>query len=89
MLGGVRRPNRDITYVIRAPVHGPALTDATWRGARRRTPRHVRSTPPASYNWIRPHEAIGFVAPTMRYLGELVEPPQESHLSQGKGVQDS
>jgi putative transposase len=26
------------------------------------------------YNWVRPHEAIGFVAPMVRYLAEPLEP---------------
>jgi transposase InsO family protein len=44
------------------------------------------------YNWVRPHEALGFVAPMVRYLAEPDEPaeaPPESHLSNARSVQTS
>jgi putative transposase len=40
------------------------------------------------YNWVRPHEAIGFVPPIERYLG-LPSEPGEPHLSEAETVQIS
>ena len=37
------------------------------------------------YNWVRPHEALDFVPPMVRYLGQ----PQESHLSGPETVQST
>jgi transposase InsO family protein len=37
------------------------------------------------YNWVRPHEAIGFVPPMARYLAS----PGEPHLSGPEGVQET
>lgn len=40
------------------------------------------------YNWIRPHETLGQLAPMVRYLGEpppeAPEPGSASHLSEAK-----
>ena len=41
------------------------------------------------YNWVRPHEAIGFLPPTARYLGEQPPDPPKPHLSEGQSVQES
>jgi putative transposase len=41
------------------------------------------------YNWVRPHESLGLVAPMVRYLGEPTEPARESHLSEAETVQIS
>jgi hypothetical protein len=39
------------------------------------------------YNWFRPHEAIGLVAPIIRYLAEPPPRSPEPHLSEPQGVQ--
>jgi hypothetical protein len=54
-----------------------------------RRPRSWRAVFGEAYNWVRPHEAIGFVAPMVRYLAELPGPAPESHLSSGETVQIS
>lgn len=44
------------------------------------------------YNWVRPHEAIGFVAPMVRYLAAPSDDaplPSEPNLSERKTVQIS
>jgi transposase InsO family protein len=45
------------------------------------------------YNWVRPHEALGQIAPMVRYLGdppdEPLSTPQASHLSAAEVVQIS
>jgi transposase InsO family protein len=44
------------------------------------------------YNWVRPHETLGQVAPIVRYLGNQPEEapePDESHLSAPESVQIS
>ena len=41
------------------------------------------------YNWVRPHEAIGFVAPMVRYLAEPLEEPPGPNLSDPETVQVS
>lgn len=41
------------------------------------------------YNWVRPHEAIGFVAPMVRYLAEPLEEPPGPNLSDPETVQIS
>ena len=40
------------------------------------------------YNWVRPHEAIGLVAPIVRYLAEPPPRPTETHLSEPEAVQE-
>lgn len=53
---------------------------------------HIRSYREL-YNWVRPHERLGFVAPMVRYLAEPLNKravrPAASHLSGAKAVQDS
>ena len=34
------------------------------------------------YNWVRPHEALGFVAPMVRYLAEPLSEPAVPNLSE-------
>jgi transposase InsO family protein len=41
------------------------------------------------YNWVRPHEAIGFVAPMVRYLAEPLEEPPGPNLSDPETLQFS
>jgi transposase InsO family protein len=44
------------------------------------------------YNWVRPHETLGLVAPIVRYLADPAdghEPGPESNLSDPESVQDS
>ena len=41
------------------------------------------------YNDTRPHEALGFGVPLMRYLEEPPWPPPEPHLSEAESVQTS
>jgi putative transposase len=45
------------------------------------------------YNWVRPHEALGFVAPMVRYLAEPRDEPAAGppgpHLSEAESVQVS
>ena len=41
------------------------------------------------YSWVRPHEAIGFIAPMVRYLAEPAQAAAESHLSADETVQSS
>ena len=44
------------------------------------------------YNWVRPHEALGFVAPMVRYLADPAaghEPDPEPNLSDPESVQIS
>ncbi len=44
------------------------------------------------YNWVRPHETLGQIAPMVRYLGDQPEEasePDESHLWAPGSVQAS
>lgn len=44
------------------------------------------------YNWVRPHETLGQIAPIVRYLGPQPEPSDDdvgSHLSEPEPVQVS
>jgi putative transposase len=44
------------------------------------------------YNWVRPHEALGFVAPMVRYLAEPPgdhPPPSGPNLSEAESVETS
>ena len=41
------------------------------------------------YNWVRPHEAIGFLAPMVRYLAEPLARHPEPNLSEPETVQIS
>lgn len=41
------------------------------------------------YNDTRPHEAIDFDQPLLRYLAEPPWPPPAPHLSEGESVQVS
>jgi transposase InsO family protein len=43
------------------------------------------------YNWVRPHEALDFVPPMVRYLADPDEPPPDvtPHLSVAESVQKS
>jgi putative transposase len=41
------------------------------------------------YNWVRPHEALGFVAPMARYLARPPDEASPSHLSETQPVQES
>jgi transposase InsO family protein len=41
------------------------------------------------YNWVRPHEALGFATPMSRYLADPLDDPAASNLSMPETVQDS
>jgi putative transposase len=41
------------------------------------------------YNWVRPHEAIGLIAPMVRYLAEPLEPALKPNLPGAETVQIS
>jgi transposase InsO family protein len=39
------------------------------------------------YNWVRPHEAIGLLAPMVRYLAEPLPAPPKANLCEPQSVQ--
>jgi hypothetical protein len=46
-------------------------------------------SPPSDYNWVRPHEAIGLIAPIVRFLAEPLDVRPEPNLSAAERVQIS
>ncbi len=70
--GIVERFNRSLKYEHR---YREEIADVLALDAQIQTYREL-------YNWVRPHETLGLVAPMVRYLGEPPSLPVGSHLSE-------